>query len=94
MNQLRRYLFALSPRKSVCQDAAKIIEPELDDTQCGLRRGRSTTEQISTLQQIFKKSWEHAKDVYPCFVDREKGYDRIPRENDCGNTVVMAARSI
>jgi len=44
------------PRKSVYQDAAKIIEPKLDGTQCGFRHGRSTTEQISTLQQIFEKS--------------------------------------
>jgi len=32
MNQLPRHLFALFPRKSVCQDATKIIEPKLDDT--------------------------------------------------------------
>ena len=47
----------------------KIIGSKLDDTQCGFRRGRRTTEQISTLQQIFKKSLEHAKHVDTCFVD-------------------------
>ena len=31
MNQLPRYLFASPPRRSVWQDAAKIIEPKLDD---------------------------------------------------------------
>jgi len=46
MNQLPRHLFAKPPRKSVCQDAAKTVEPKLDDTQCGFRRGRSTTEQF------------------------------------------------
>ena len=30
------------------------------------------TDQISTLQQIFQKSWEHAKDVYTCFIDLGK----------------------
>jgi len=35
-------------RKSACHDATKITEPKLADTQCGFRRGRSTTEQIST----------------------------------------------
>jgi len=64
MNQLTRHLFAKPARRSVCRDAAKIIEPMLDDTQCDFCRGRSTTERISTLQQIFKKSWEHAKDLY------------------------------
>ena len=52
----------LFPRKNVCQDATKTIEPKLDDTQCGFRRGRSTKEYISTLQQIFKNSWDDAKD--------------------------------
>jgi len=42
--------------------------------------GRSTTEQISTLQQIFEKSWEHPKDVYTCFVDIGNVYGRVPRE--------------
>jgi len=63
MNQLLGHLFAKPPRKSVCQDSAKIIEPKLDDTQCGFCRGHRITEQISTLQQIFEKSWEHAKDL-------------------------------
>jgi len=81
MNQLPRHLFAKPPRKSVPQDAAKIIEPKLDDTQCGFRRGRSIAEQISTLQQIFEKSWEYAKDLYTWFVDLVKYvYGWVPRE--------------
>jgi len=74
MNQLPQLPCAKSPRKGVCQDAAKIIEPKLDDTQRVFRRGRCTTEQISTFQQIFKKCWEHAKDLYTCFVDLGKVY--------------------
>jgi len=80
MNQLPRHLFAKPPRKSVCQDAVKIIEPKLDNTQCGFCRSRSTAKQISTLQQIFEKSWEHAKDLYTCFVDLGYVYGRVPRE--------------
>jgi len=52
MNQPPRHLFAKPRKKSVCQDAAKVIEPKLDYTQCGFRRGRSTTEQISTLSKF------------------------------------------
>jgi len=43
-------------------------------------RGRSNTEEISTLQQIFEKSWEPAKDVHTCFVDLGKVYGRVPLE--------------
>ena len=42
--------------------------------------GRSTTDQTFTLRQIFEKSWEYAKDVYACFVDLEKAYHRVPRD--------------
>ena len=74
MNQPPRHLFAKSPKQSVCQDAAKIIESKLDDTQCGFRRARSTTEQISTLQKIFEKSREPAKNLHTCFADLGKVY--------------------
>jgi len=79
MNQQPQHLFVKPPRKCVCQDG-KIIEPKLDDTQCGFCRGRSTTEQISTLQQNFEKYWEHGKDLYACFFDLGKVYDRVPHE--------------
>ena len=36
---------------------------------------RSTTDQIS-----FEKSWEYVNDVFPCFVDLEKAYDGVPRD--------------
>jgi len=75
-----RGISSQSPRKSVCQDVAKIIKPKLGSIQCGFRRGRSTTDQSLTLQQIFEKSWEPAKDVCTCFVDLGNVYGRVPRE--------------
>ena len=62
MNQLPGCLFAYPPR-SECRDAVKIIGPKLYDTQFGFRRDRSTSEQISTLQQrnpwSMPKTWTH-----------------------------------
>ena len=37
-------------------------------------------DQIFTLKQIFEKFWEYAKDIFTCFVDLEKAYDRIPQD--------------
>ena len=59
----------------------EIVESKLEDGQCGFRPGRSTTDQIFTLKQIFEKSWEYGKDLFACFVDLEKAYDRDPRIN-------------
>ena len=36
----------------------EIVESKLEDGQCRFRPGRSTTDQIFTLKQIFEKSWE------------------------------------
>ena len=58
----------------------EIVEPQLQDAQCGFYPARSTTNQIFALQQVFEKSLEYAKEVYTCFVDLEKAYDHIPRD--------------
>ena len=73
-------IFNIYVAKCLKKRCREIYEAKLNDTQCGFHPGRSTTDQIFTLNQIFKKSWEHAKDVYTCFIDLEKAYDRVPRE--------------
>jgi len=80
--------------KCLVKICREIMEPKLDDTQCGLSPGYSTTNEIFTLQPIFEKSWEYARDVCACFVDLEKANDRVPREKlweCCGRTVLTAA---
>ena len=66
--------------KCLQRKCREIVELKLEDGQCGFRPGRSTTDQIFTLKQIFEKSWEYGKDLFACFVDLEKAYDRVPRD--------------
>ena len=35
---------------------------------------------IFALQQVFEKLWEYAQEVYTCFVNLQKAYDRVPRD--------------
>ena len=54
------------------------MESKLEDGRCGYYPGRSTTDQIFTLKQIFEKSWEYGKDLFARFVALVKAYDRVP----------------
>ena len=58
----------------------EIAELKLEDGLCDFCPGRSTTDQIFTLRQIFEKSWEYAKDVLAWSVDQEKAYDQVFRD--------------
>ena len=76
-------LFSLQGKvyaKSLERKCRKIVESKLEDGQCDFRLGRSTMDQIFTLKQIFERSWEYGKDLYSCFFDLEKAYDRDPQD--------------
>ena len=64
--------------KCLKRKCREILESKLKDVQCGFRPGRRTTDQVFTLKQSAEKSWEHGKDLFACFVDFEKAYDRVP----------------
>ena len=53
--------------------AEKIIA----EKQAGFKAGRSTTEQIFTLQILCEKYLQHQQDLYHVFIDFKKAFDRV-----------------
>ena len=57
------------------------IEAELDDAQSGFRQGKGTREGLLNLRLILcERHLEVQKDVYICFLDYEKAFDRVRHE--------------
>ena len=83
VNYRYRFVFAFKQHRLpnlLERKCREILESKLEDGQCGFRPGCSATDQIFTLKQIFEKPWEYGKDLFACFVDLEKAYDRVPRD--------------
>jgi hypothetical protein len=57
------------------------VEDKLGDWQYGYRPGMGTTDLIFTLKMILEKNWEWANDKFIAFIDMEKAFDRINRNN-------------
>ena len=50
---------------------------ELPDVQAGFRKGRGTRDQISNIPWIIEKARELQKNIYFCFIDYVKVFDRV-----------------
>ena len=50
---------------------------ELPDVQAGFRKGRGTRDQIANIPWIIEKAREILKNIFFCFIDRAKAFDRV-----------------
>ena len=50
---------------------------ELPDVQAGFRKGRGTRNQIANIRWIIEKTREFQKNIYFCFIDYAKAFDRV-----------------
>ena len=50
---------------------------ELPNVQPGFRKGRGTRDQIDNVCWIMEKAREFQKNIYFCFIDYAKGFDRV-----------------
>ena len=61
------------------------VNHELPDVQAGFRKGRGTRAQIANILWIIKKAGEFQKNIYFCFIDYTKAFDRVDH-NKLGNS--------
>jgi hypothetical protein len=57
------------------------LENTIEESQCGFRTHRGTQDLIFTIRQISEKTIETGREVHLCFIDLEKAFDRIKRED-------------
>ncbi|GFS24491.1 endonuclease-reverse transcriptase [Elysia marginata] len=53
------------------------IKPEIAAEQCGFVEGKSTTNAVFTLRVLIERALEVQKNVYLCFIDYTKAFDRV-----------------
>ena len=53
------------------------VNCELPDVQAGFRKGRGTRDQIANIRWIMDNAREFQKNIYFCFIDYAKAFDRM-----------------
>ena len=58
--------------RAVLNRIQKVVEKQLDDNQCGLRRSRGCVDQIFSVKFLMQRAKEFNKPIHLCFVDLQK----------------------
>ena len=56
--------------------ASSILFNQLPEVQAGFRKDRGTRDQIANIRWIMEKAREFQKNIYFCFIDYAKAFDR------------------
>jgi uncharacterized protein (UPF0128 family) len=56
------------------------LEEEMEEEQCGFRKGRSCSDAIFTVQQIIEKRKENNLPLFLLFIGYENAYDNVNRD--------------
>lgn len=56
------------------------LEEEISDTQMGFRKGLGTREALFGMNVLLQRCLDMNQDVYACFIDFEKAFDRVRHE--------------
>ena len=72
------------------------IDIEVDEAQFGFRSGRGTREGIFSFNILAQKHIEVQKEMYVCFIDYAKAFDRVKHENlvDCLQQIGLDGKDI
>ncbi|TWW59868.1 Gamma-enolase [Takifugu flavidus] len=65
----------------------RIVEPRIQEEQCGFPPGHGTVDQLYTVSRVFEGAWEFAQPVHMCFVAFDRVLWGVLLEQGCSHGV-------
>ena len=62
------------------------VNRELPDVRAGFRKGRGTKDQTASIHWIIEKTREFQINIYFCFIDYAKAFDRVDHKKTMENS--------